>query len=183
MIAVPLPRRRPRGRPHPCYEHHRPDPTPPPGFLSKNFSGTPGVSDPTARQCRRDHAPLPQARPVRTGSWTRSIAKILTSRPHNAAVRALPTPLRRRDVPYRDRGPAAVAVRESSEAVEDERSLDRGVQAGAGAYRGNPYPHTEQVASRRSSWLGVCARWLPPVRRVSVFLLYRTCVRQKGMAF
>ena len=38
-----------------------------------------------------------------------------------------------------------MAVRESSEAVEDERSLDRGVQAGAGAYRGNPYPHTEQV--------------------------------------
>jgi glyoxylase I family protein len=36
MIAAPLPRRRPRGRPHPCYEHRRPDPTPPPGFLSKN---------------------------------------------------------------------------------------------------------------------------------------------------
>jgi hypothetical protein len=53
-----------------------------PDFLQRTFPGTPGVSDPTARQCRGDHAPLPQARPVRTGSWTRSIAKILTSRPH-----------------------------------------------------------------------------------------------------
>jgi hypothetical protein len=34
MIAVPfalVPP--PRGRPHPCYEHHHPDPTPLPGFL------------------------------------------------------------------------------------------------------------------------------------------------------
>jgi hypothetical protein len=27
MIAVPLPWRRPLWGPHPCYEHHRPDPT------------------------------------------------------------------------------------------------------------------------------------------------------------
>nr|WP_241825293.1 transposase [Micromonospora sp. CB01531] len=37
MIAVPYLGAAPRGRPHPCYEHHRPDPTPPPGFLLRTF--------------------------------------------------------------------------------------------------------------------------------------------------
>ncbi|MEU5726333.1 transposase [Micromonospora sp. NPDC047738] len=37
MIAVPYLGAAPRGRPHPCYEHHRPDPTPPPGFLKELF--------------------------------------------------------------------------------------------------------------------------------------------------
>src|SRR6266436_6481070 len=81
MIAVPYLGAAPCGRPHPCYEHHHPDPTPPPGLLSKNFFGTPVVSDPTARQFRGNSAPLPQARPARTSSGTRSIAKTLTSRP------------------------------------------------------------------------------------------------------
>src|SRR5487761_1261127 len=31
MVVVPLPWRPHCGRPHPCYEHHRPGPTPPPG--------------------------------------------------------------------------------------------------------------------------------------------------------
>jgi hypothetical protein len=47
-------------------------------FFKEPFR-TPVVSDPTARQLRGDGAALPQARPVRTSSWTRSIAKILTS--------------------------------------------------------------------------------------------------------
>src|SRR5215470_8723092 len=86
MTAAPYLGAAPCGRPHPCYEHHHPDPTPPPGFLSKNFSGTPVVSDPTARQFRGDSAPLPQARPAQTSSGTRSIAKTLTSRPHMPRV-------------------------------------------------------------------------------------------------
>src|SRR5215470_19616257 len=35
MITVPSPWGAPRGRPHPCHEHLCPDPTPPPGFLSR----------------------------------------------------------------------------------------------------------------------------------------------------
>ncbi|MEU6409149.1 hypothetical protein [Microbispora sp. NPDC046933] len=34
----------PCGRPHPCYEHHHPDPTPPPDFFEE-ISGTPVVRD------------------------------------------------------------------------------------------------------------------------------------------
>ena len=48
----------------------------------RGLSGTPAVSDPTARRFRGDCAPLPHARPVRTSSGTRSIAKPLTRRPH-----------------------------------------------------------------------------------------------------
>src|SRR5580658_6522563 len=51
MIAIPLPAATPRGRPYPCHEHHRPDPTPPPGFLGRTLQ-TPVVSDPIARQFR-----------------------------------------------------------------------------------------------------------------------------------
>src|SRR5262249_14495003 len=81
-IAAPYLGAAPGGRPHPCYEHHHPDPTPPPGLLSQNFSGAPAVSDPTARQFRGDSAPPPQARPAQTSSGTTSIARTLTSRPH-----------------------------------------------------------------------------------------------------
>ena len=50
MIAVPfalVPP--PRGRPHPCYEHHHPIRHRHPDFFNE-LSGTPGVSNPTARQ-------------------------------------------------------------------------------------------------------------------------------------
>src|SRR5215469_8578196 len=87
MIAAPYLGAAPCGRPHPCYEHHRPDPTPLPDFVEE-FSGTPVVSDPTARQCRGDCAPPPQARPVRTSSWTRSIATILTNSRGRRTARA-----------------------------------------------------------------------------------------------
>src|SRR6266536_2334690 len=66
-----------------------------PDFL-RGLSGTPIVSDPTTRQFRSDSAPLPQARPVRTNSATRSITKILTRRPHMPRPARYSEPLSRR---------------------------------------------------------------------------------------
>src|SRR5919204_3031056 len=70
-----------------------------PDFFEE-LSATPVVSDPTARQFHGDRAPPPQARPARTGSWTRSIAKTLTSRPHMPlpACWCSSQPVRHRDV-------------------------------------------------------------------------------------
>jgi hypothetical protein len=52
MIAVPFSLGAPSwAASHPCYEHLCPDPTPPPGFF-RGLSGTPVVSDPTARRFR-----------------------------------------------------------------------------------------------------------------------------------
>src|ERR1039457_4373885 len=62
--------------------------TPPPRsdtasrIFFRGLSGTPVISDPTPRRFRGDCAPLPYARPVRTSSWLRSIAKPLTRSPH-----------------------------------------------------------------------------------------------------
>src|SRR5215475_2994928 len=36
-IAAPYRGAAPRGRPHPCHEHHHPDPTPPPGLFFKEL--------------------------------------------------------------------------------------------------------------------------------------------------
>src|SRR6516225_695472 len=52
MFAAPYLGAAPCGRPHPCYEHHRPDPTPLPGLLRRIFRDA-VVIEPTARQVSR----------------------------------------------------------------------------------------------------------------------------------
>src|SRR6266508_5297683 len=63
MIAVPFSLGRPSwAAAHPYYEHLCPDPTPPPGLLSR-LSSTPVVNDPTRRSHRWTPAPA-EARPA-----------------------------------------------------------------------------------------------------------------------
>ncbi|MCW2919900.1 MAG: hypothetical protein JWN52_7968 [Actinomycetia bacterium] len=93
MIAVPLPWCRPLWAASPLLRTPPPrSDTPLPDYFEE-FSGTPVVIDPTARQCRGDCAPPPQC-PVRTSSWTRSIAKILTSGGGRRTARARGQPRR-----------------------------------------------------------------------------------------
>src|SRR5215213_3868092 len=64
---------------HPCYEHLGPDPTPPPGFLSRTFWYAGCKRSDSATVSGRLRSTSSCARPVRTSSGTRSIAKTLTS--------------------------------------------------------------------------------------------------------
>jgi hypothetical protein len=59
-----------------------PDPTPPPGFLSRTFGYAGCKRSDSATVPGRPHSTSSCARPVRTSSGFRSIAKTLTRRPH-----------------------------------------------------------------------------------------------------